>query len=205
MEGNTTIKQENMTENKPQAAERTDTNARLDYMGVKHAAMTLRAVNHKLRQNIVKLLEDHKRMNVTDIYVKLRLEQSVASQHLAILRRAGIVITEREGKFIHYTLNGERIRELSQFVTDLQTSGERHVKPHTRAPRQTAPKQTAPKEAASKTAAPKEKASKEAAPKETTDKENAATAAPAAEATPATAAAPAAAEVGAESKEAVAE
>ena len=43
-------------------------------------------------------------MTVTDIYVKLRLEQSVASQHLAILRKAGVVQTERDGKFIFYSL-----------------------------------------------------------------------------------------------------
>lgn len=92
---------------------------RLDYMAVKSAAMTLRAINHKLRQSIVKLLEENKRMNVTDIYVKLRLEQSVASQHLAILRRANIVKTEREGKFIHYSLNHARIEAISQFVTGL--------------------------------------------------------------------------------------
>ena len=30
------------------------------------------------------------------MYVKLRLEQSVASQHLAILRKAGFVRAERE-------------------------------------------------------------------------------------------------------------
>lgn len=91
----------------------------LDYAAVKSAAMTLRAINHKLRQQIIKLLEEHKRMNVTDIYVKLRLEQSVASQHLAILRRANIVTTKREGKFIHYTLNYERIADVARFVTNL--------------------------------------------------------------------------------------
>lgn len=94
-------------------------NIKLDYAAVKSAAMTLRAINHKLRQQIVRLLEEHKRMNVTDIYVKLRLEQSVASQHLAILRRANIVRTEREGKFIHYSLNHTRIANIAQFVGDL--------------------------------------------------------------------------------------
>lgn len=94
-------------------------NIKLDYAAVKNAAMTLRAINHKLRQHVIKLLEEHKRMNVTDIYVKLRLEQSVASQHLAILRRANIVITERDGKFIHYTLNHARIASVAQFVNDL--------------------------------------------------------------------------------------
>lgn len=97
-------------------------NIKLDYVAVKTAAMTLRAINHKLRQQIVRLLEEHKRMNVTDIYVKLRLEQSVASQHLAILRRANIVITQREGKFIHYSLNHKRIADIAQFVNELVNS-----------------------------------------------------------------------------------
>ncbi len=58
-------------------------------------------------------------MTVTEIYVKLRLEQSVASQHLAILRRAGIVVTQRDGKFIYYAVNYDRIAEVNQFVEDL--------------------------------------------------------------------------------------
>lgn len=95
---------------------------KLDYVAVKSAAMTLRAINHKLRQQIIKLLEENKRMNVTDIYVKLRLEQSVASQHLAILRRADIVITERDGKFIHYALNHARIAAVAHFVKELVNS-----------------------------------------------------------------------------------
>jgi len=97
---------------------------KLDYVAVKNAAMTLRAINHKLRQQIIKLLEENKRMNVTDIYVKLRLEQSVASQHLAILRRANIVITERDGKFIHYALNHARIAAVAKFVNELVNSEE---------------------------------------------------------------------------------
>jgi DNA-binding transcriptional ArsR family regulator len=51
--------------------------------------------------------------------VQLRLEQSVASQHLAILRRAGIVKTERDGKFIHYTINHNRIADIMKCVDDL--------------------------------------------------------------------------------------
>jgi DNA-binding transcriptional ArsR family regulator len=110
-----------MSENTTAVPKEESTNApiQLDYVAIKNAAMTLRAVNHKLRQQIVKLLEENKRMNVTDIYVKLRLEQSVASQHLAILRRANFVNTERTGKFIHYTLNHARIAAVSQFVKDL--------------------------------------------------------------------------------------
>src|ERR1700743_3520150 len=97
---------------------------KLDYMEVKSATSALRAINHKLRQQIIRLLEENKRMNVTDIYVKLRLEQSVASQHLAILRRANIVITERDGKFIHYALNHARIAAVAKFVSELVNSEE---------------------------------------------------------------------------------
>ena len=91
----------------------------LDYVELRKAVLVLRAINHKLRQRIIDLLDEHDQMTVTDIYIKLRLEQSVASQHLAILRRAGIVITERQGKFINYALNKERLSQISQLVEDL--------------------------------------------------------------------------------------
>jgi DNA-binding transcriptional ArsR family regulator len=91
----------------------------LDYMELRKAALVLRAVNHKLRQRIIDLLEENKKMTVTDIYVKLRLEQSVASQHLAILRRAGVVRTDRQGKFIFYSLDRERLDQISSLVEEL--------------------------------------------------------------------------------------
>ena len=92
---------------------------KMDYVTVKNAAMTLRSINHKLRQQILKLLDENKRMNVTDIYVKLRLEQSVASQHLAILRRANVVSNERMGKEIFYSLNHARLTQIATFVHKL--------------------------------------------------------------------------------------
>ena len=69
---------------------------------IRRAAMVLRALNHKLRQEIIAIIQENKRLTVTQLYVKLRLEQSVASQHLSILRKAGVVSTERDGKFIFY-------------------------------------------------------------------------------------------------------
>ena len=91
----------------------------VDLYNVKKAAMVLRAINHKLRQQVLKLIDENGKMTVTEIYVKLRLEQSVASQHLAILRKAGFVKTERDGKFIYYSVNAERLEELNRFVKDL--------------------------------------------------------------------------------------
>ena len=91
----------------------------VDLHNLKKAAMVLRAINHKLRQQILKLIDENGKMTVTEIYVKLRLEQSVASQHLAILRKAGFVKTDRDGKFIYYSVSSERLEELNKFVKDL--------------------------------------------------------------------------------------
>src|SRR5687767_8448746 len=94
---------------------------KVDFLQVKKSSLILRALNHKLRQQILKLLEEQTKLTVTEIYIQLRLEQSVASQHLAILRRAGIVKTEREGKFIYYGLNHQRITEIGRCVVELIT------------------------------------------------------------------------------------
>ncbi len=98
-----------------------DAAVKVDFINLKKAAMILRALNHKLRQQIVRILDEHKKLTVTELYIQLRLEQSVASQHLAILRRAGIVKTERDGKFIHYTINPERIGDIMKTVHLLLT------------------------------------------------------------------------------------
>ncbi|MBX2938958.1 MAG: winged helix-turn-helix transcriptional regulator [Ferruginibacter sp.] len=91
----------------------------INYHNVKKASLVLRALNHKLRQQILTLIETEKKITVTEIYVRLRLEQSVASQHLAIMRKAGVVTTQREGKYIYYLVNYKRIDELNQCVQEM--------------------------------------------------------------------------------------
>jgi DNA-binding transcriptional ArsR family regulator len=91
----------------------------LEYSKLRKAMLNLRAINHPLRKEIIMLLEEQKKLTVTEIYVKLRVEQSVASQHLAILRKAGIVDTSRNGKFIFYTVNKNRINDVSVLINDL--------------------------------------------------------------------------------------
>ena len=101
------------------ALEPSDNILKINYHNLKKAALVLRALNHKLRQQILTLVETEKKITVTEIYVRMRLEQSVASQHLAILRRAGIVSTQRDGKFIYYTVNYKRIEVITGLVEDL--------------------------------------------------------------------------------------
>ena len=79
------------------------------------AKASIRALNHPLRQTILSTIKGKgNRMKVTDIYKKLRIEQSVASQHLAILRRQKLVTTKRSGKEIWYSVDDAAIKSLVQ-------------------------------------------------------------------------------------------
>ena len=69
----------------------------------------LRALAHPLRMQILEFIDKHDTINVNKIYNTLKLEQSITSQHLRILRLAGVVETHREGKYIHYSVNYNKI------------------------------------------------------------------------------------------------
>lgn len=92
---------------------------RIDTLKIKKASIVLKAINHKLRQVILQLIGDRGKITVTEIFLHLHLEQSVASQHLAILRKTGFVKTKREGKFIYYSVNRQRLLDLNKFVDEL--------------------------------------------------------------------------------------
>lgn len=92
----------------------------IDLVSIKKAGKALRAINHKLRQIILNwIVDNNNEVKVTEIYVALRMEQSVCSQHLAILRREGIVKTKREGKFILYSVDFRRVDEVNNICNQL--------------------------------------------------------------------------------------
>lgn len=101
------------------APEDSEGSALIDPSTLSKAVLLLRALNHDLRQQIIRLLHDEDQLTVTDIFISLRVEQSVASQHLAILRKANIVKRERQGKYILYSLDHERLTRVSELVKRL--------------------------------------------------------------------------------------
>ena len=92
---------------------------RIDALKIKKTAVVVRAINHKLRQVILQLVGERENITVTEIFQHLHLEQCVASQHLAVLRKTGFVKTRREGKFIYYSVNKQRLLDLNKFVDEL--------------------------------------------------------------------------------------
>ena len=80
----------------------------------------LRALAHPLRMKILEFIDQNDEINVNKIYNTLNLEQSITSQHLRILRLADLVDTHRDGKFIYYSINydkvGQAMKAIARFL-----------------------------------------------------------------------------------------
>lgn len=82
-----------------------------------HAEL-LKALAHPRRLEIIHLLRDQE-LCVSEIYEMLDLPQANISQHLMILRDAGVVTTTRDGKQIVYTLAHPQIIAASDLLRDV--------------------------------------------------------------------------------------
>jgi DNA-binding transcriptional ArsR family regulator len=91
----------------------------IEFFSLKKTSLVFRAVNNKIRLQILNLLHENSKMTVTALFQKLRLDQSATSQHLAALRKAGFVNTERDGKCIYYSINYKRLEELHHSAAQL--------------------------------------------------------------------------------------
>ena len=84
-------------------------NASINVEKLNESSEILRALAHPLRMQILDFIDKNDKINVNKIYNTLKLEQSITSQHLRILRMAGIVKTNRDGKFIHYSIDYSKV------------------------------------------------------------------------------------------------
>ncbi len=87
----------------------------------------LRALAHPLRLQILEFIDKNKAINVNKIYNTLKLEQSITSQHLRILRAVGLVNTVREGKFIHYEVDYDKVDLAMKAVGSFLVRGVQHA------------------------------------------------------------------------------
>lgn len=69
----------------------------------------IHALAHPLRLKILHFINQQEKVNVNKIYNAMKLDQSIVSQHLKVLRFRGYVITVREERFIYYSLNYKRL------------------------------------------------------------------------------------------------
>lgn len=79
---------------------------------IRKAAAYLKVIAHPTRAEIIWLLKEKQSLTVTKICKKLGVEQSLASHHLATLRRNGILKTDRDGIHISYSIHDNLVLDL---------------------------------------------------------------------------------------------
>ena len=82
----------------------------------------LKAAASETRQRILFLFVDGEPKSVGQIAEQLDIGPSTASEHLAILKRGGLVDATRDGKEVYYRPNRARTLELLKKLTDLLTN-----------------------------------------------------------------------------------
>ena len=80
-----------------------------------------RALGHPARVRILELISDQERA-VGELQAELGLDSSGTSQHLAALRRQGLVETRRQGTTIFYKLKDQRVAGLLNVAREILTA-----------------------------------------------------------------------------------
>lgn len=71
-----------------------------------------KALGDRTRLDILKMLNDGKPLNVTEIYQKLGHAQNLISHHLACLKNCGLVTAEKQGKQVYYRIRNKNLIKL---------------------------------------------------------------------------------------------
>jgi len=81
-----------------------------------------KALSDKNRRKIIELLKK-KDMSVKELLTNFDITQASLSHHLDILKRANLVLDERRGQFIYYSLNLSVVEEAVSFFIDMFKGG----------------------------------------------------------------------------------
>ncbi|SHF34314.1 ArsR family transcriptional regulator [Caloramator proteoclasticus DSM 10124] len=86
-----------------------------------------KALGHPIRYKIVKSLADGPEC-VCKLNENIEFSQSNLSQHLRILKDAGVVKGEKVGLNIHYSLASDEIKELLKVAEEVVEAKLKHLK-----------------------------------------------------------------------------
>jgi DNA-binding transcriptional ArsR family regulator len=89
---------------------------------MKEAAELFKILSVDKRIEIIELLKKNT-MNVNALAKKIGITQSAISQHLRVLKAAGLVKDERDGYWIHYSLNPKVLEKCRQRLNRICTCG----------------------------------------------------------------------------------
>tara|TARA_R110001599_G_scaffold339154_1_gene558585 strand:- start:1127 stop:1519 length:393 start_codon:yes stop_codon:yes gene_type:complete len=87
-------------------------------------ATVLRALGHPARLEIIRALASRGRCFCGEIVEMLPLVQSTVSQHLKVLKDAGLIEGAIDGPRSCYRLNTQKLKDASALMADLTVAGE---------------------------------------------------------------------------------
>lgn len=93
-----------------------ETEIKIQFATLRKATLSLRALDHPVRKKILSIIEEKEKITVTEIQTMLRIEQSIVSQHLALLRKANFLKATRVGKLVFYSTNYSKIEDAISFL-----------------------------------------------------------------------------------------
>lgn len=76
------------------------------------------ALGDEQRQRILLSFDSNETLNVTQIAQGSTLSRPTVSHHLKILREAGVLVSQKSGKEIHYRINKAFLQQSLQTVLD---------------------------------------------------------------------------------------
>lgn len=91
-------------------------------------ARLAKALAHPARVAIVRMLAEHGDCVCGDIVSRLPLAQATVSQHLKVLKLAGVIEGEIDPPRICYCLHPEALKRLQHLVGDILPAGTRNVR-----------------------------------------------------------------------------
>ncbi|HSK34277.1 MAG TPA: metalloregulator ArsR/SmtB family transcription factor [Propionicimonas sp.] len=80
-----------------------------------------KTLSHPMRIRVLELLSEREH-SVGELLRELDVEASNLSQQLAVLRRAGLVTTRKEGSTVYYSLISDQIADLMSVARSILTS-----------------------------------------------------------------------------------
>lgn len=86
---------------------------------IEELAAMFKVLSDPTRLRLVKLLGIHEgSLCVNALAHKLGVTQSAVSQHLRVLRQAGLVHGDRRGYRVHYSLDWSRLEQVKEHLTE---------------------------------------------------------------------------------------
>lgn len=83
-------------------------------------ALVARALAHPARVRIIRLVADQSECRGAEIFSELPLAQSTVSEHLRVLREAGVISSHAVGVGAVYCLNPEVLRAFREAIEPLE-------------------------------------------------------------------------------------